>query len=241
VRLSNIHTRPHSPTLRPILEPPGDLAWPPIAGQAVAMRLALHEYTLTQAGLLLPPAARAVYARRGTLLLRGMDFDREVGEDHGALVLGPLAISGEGEAWVFEVSDRSPDRATLILCRRLPLPKDAQFVLRLDRVDFEPGAVTPRHTHAGPGIRRLLQGMTMAEVGAEYRRIGPGEAWWESGVEPVVGRVLAPGTAFIRCMVLPPSLLGQPSFRPWTPTDAARPRQAHSRLFVDSLVETQNP
>ena len=38
-------------------------------------------------------------------------------------------------------------------------------------------------------------------------RIDTGGAWYETGTDPVIGRVMAPGSAFIRCMVLDAELL----------------------------------
>jgi hypothetical protein len=128
------------------------------------------------------------------------------------------------------------EQARLILAHPLPRDPGLPFVLRLDRVDFPPVAETPKHGHAGPGIRRLLAGRLLADFGEEAHRIAPGGAWYETGTDPVVGRVLAPGTGFIRAMVLDAALLGQPTFRTWDAAEAAKPRGAQYRLFFDRLT-----
>jgi len=150
-------------------------------------------------------------------------------------------LEGSGEVWRFEVSDVATlappeEHARLILAHPLARHAAAPFVLRMDRVDFPPEGATPKHGHAGPGIRRLVSGRLLAEVGDEAHRIDPGGAWFETGDDPVIGHAMAPGSAFIRCMVLDAALLGRPTFRAWDAEEAAKPRSTTSRLFFDTLV-----
>jgi len=201
------------------------------------MRLALFEERLEGAALALPPAVHGIYLRHGAATLDGTPLL----PDAAVLAKGPARLSGTGEVWRFEVADAAGltaphEHARLVLARPLARDPAAPFVLRMDRVDFPPEGATPKHGHAGPGIRRLLSGRLLAEVGEEAHRIDPGGAWFETGADPVVGRVLAPGSAFIRCMVLDAELLGRPTFRAWTPEEAAKPRSASYRLFFDTLT-----
>jgi hypothetical protein len=201
------------------------------------MRLALFEDLLEGGARSLPPAARGLYLRRGSVMLNGAPL----APDTGTFATGPANIAGTGEVWRFDVSDVSalaaPDEyARLILAHPLARDAAAPFVLRMDRVDFPPEGATPRHGHAGPGIRRLISGRLLAEIGEEVHRIDPGGAWFETGVDPVIGRVMAPGSAFIRCMVLDAELLGRPTFRAWNSEEAAKPRSASYRLFFDTLA-----
>jgi hypothetical protein len=200
------------------------------------MRLALFEDVLA-GPLRLPRAVRGLYVRRGGVTLDGLPL----AEDSAVLTTGAITLDGTGEIWRFEVSvvpalTQAEERAGLILAHPLPRDPALPFVLRLDRVDFLPAAETPKHGHAGPGIRRLLSGRLLAEVGEAAHRIEAGGAWYETGTDPVIGRVLAPGSAFIRCMVLDAALLGQPSFRAWDAAEAAKPRGAQYRLFFDTLT-----
>ncbi len=200
------------------------------------MRLALHELAVTGTATL-PAGVHGLYLRRGALRVAGAPL----AEDDAVLAPGGALLEGTGEAWCFTVCRAvAPlDRASLILAHSLPRDPAQPFVLRLDRVDFAEHGVTPKHGHAGPGIRRLLSGLLLAELGEEQRRITPGQAWHETGVEPVVGRVLAPGTAFIRAMVLDAALLGLPSFRAWSPEEAAKPRGVGYRLFLDRICQLE--
>jgi quercetin dioxygenase-like cupin family protein len=201
------------------------------------MRLALFEETLQGGAVVLPRAVHGVYLRHGSVTLDGMTL----APDSATMVKGAATLAGTGEVWRFEVSDvpalASPEEyARMILAHPVSRDPVAPFVLRMDRVDFPPEGATPRHGHAGPGIRRLLSGRLLAEVGEEAHRIDPGVAWFETGTDPVVGRVMAPGSAFIRCMVLDAELLGRPTFRACDAAEATKPRSASSRLFFDTLT-----
>lgn len=206
----------------------------------MAVRLAITEDQLLPGRpIALPAAARAIFMRRGTATALLADRRIALAEDACGLVVGAPTLAGDGEAWCFELAadwDESADRLRLVLGVVLDRDPLAPVLLRADRVDFPPGAVTPRHGHAGPGIRRLLHGRLCAELGAETRRIDPGQAWFESGSDPVVGRNLAPESAFVRGMALEPALLGRSSFRPWTEPDAALPRAVVLRPFLDVVV-----
>jgi hypothetical protein len=186
----------------------------------------------------LPPAARALYPRSGRVAITHGSVETPLAEGSCALIVGAATLAGDGMVWGYEATRdlAAPDPLRTILHVMLPRDPDAPMLLRADRVDFPPGAITPRHGHAGPGIRRLLAGRLFAEIGEIHRRIDAGEAWFESGAEPVVGRNIAPASAFFRCMVLDPDLLGRPTFRATTPEDAAKPRAVGYRQFFDTIV-----
>ncbi|WP_439577235.1 hypothetical protein [Elioraea sp.] len=186
----------------------------------------------------LPPAARALYVRSGRVVIAHDGAETTLTEDSCALIAGAATLAGDGVVWGFEAtrSMAAPDPLRTVLHVTLPRDPDAPLLLRADRVDFPPGAATPRHGHAGPGIRRLIAGRLFAEIGTTHRRIDAGETWFESGEEPVVGRNIAPASAFVRCMVLDPDLLGRPTFRPDSAEDAAKPRAVGYRPFFDTIV-----
>ena len=186
----------------------------------------------------LPPAARALYVRSGRVAVYHGGKATMLADEGCALFVGAASLAGDGVVWGFEAtrSLAAPDPLRTLLRVTLPRDLDAPLLLRADRVHFPPGAVTPRHVHAGPGIRRLISGRLFAEIGGTHRRIDAGEAWFESGEEPVVGRNLAPASAFVRCMALDPGLLGRPTFRAATPEDAALPRPVCYRPILDAIV-----
>jgi quercetin dioxygenase-like cupin family protein len=202
------------------------------------------EDTLSAGQLLtLPARPRAVFARRGPL--RVAQAGGEVVLETGQCRLFEAAISlrGPGEAWTFELS-ASPsemvvteaERDRLILARLIDRDPGEKVIIRADRVEFPPGVVTPKHGHKGPGIRRLIQGRLVAAIGDQVQRIDAGDAWFESGLDPVVGLTVAPASAFVRVMVLDPALLGESTFIPWTAEEAVKPRGTDRTLFFDTVV-----
>src|SRR2546425_16362 len=86
----------------------------------------------------------------------------------------------------------------------------------------------------GGGIRRLIAGELDVRVGGAPRRVmKPGDAWFESGIEPVhaIASATAP-TSFIRVSILPRAIRGQSSIVYVDPAHAAvKPRKY--TVFVD--------
>jgi quercetin dioxygenase-like cupin family protein len=208
------------------------------------IRLALMEDVLTAGqSPAMPARPRAVFARRGPI--RVTEAGNEVVLEAGQCRLFEAAISlhGPGEAWTFELSASGDEmvvaeaeRHRVILATLIDRDPNEQVIVRADRVDFPPDAVTPKHGHKGPGIRRLIEGRLLAEIGHLVHRIDAGDAWLETGLDPVVGRNMVPTSAFVRVMVLDPALLGEPTFIPWTPEEAAKPRGTERTLFFDTAV-----
>jgi quercetin dioxygenase-like cupin family protein len=184
-----------------------------------------------------------VFARRGPLRVTeaGNTVELETGECR--LFEAAIALHGPGEAWTFELSASQAEMAVtaaerdrVILARLIDRNPTEPVLVRADRVEFPPGVVTPKHGHKGPGIRRLIEGRLVAEIGDQVQRIDAGDAWFESGLDPVVGLTVAPASAFVRVMVLDPALLGKPTFIPWSAEDAAKPRGTERTLFFDTIV-----
>jgi hypothetical protein len=202
----------------------------------MTIRLAATEDVLEPGQVLhLMPAARAIYVRRGTVEVAGSGT---IGADDCRLVVGAATLRGDGEVWCYEAAAAwdDTDRDRIVLAALLPRDAGAPLVLRADRVDFPADGVTPKHGHAGPGIRRLLHGRLSAEIGEQVFRIDPGRAWFEAGPDPVVGRNLAPASAFVRGMALDVALHGKPTYRAWDEVEAAKPRGVAPRLFFDEIV-----
>ena len=86
--------------------------------------------------------------------------------------------------------------------------------MRCDRVDFEPGGIAYRHTHPGPGIRYLLFGaITIDSLGAEHT-LGPGEAWFERGPDPVLATTAAGRALGLRTRHAAARGVGRPAHDP---------------------------
>jgi hypothetical protein len=176
------------------------------------------------------------FAHSGEMLVAG----KPIASSEGDFVRPGEAVSTTGCAWLFEVS---PGNASVRpglspVLSRLVTPPDEDLMLRADRVESTDGAQTPAHRHRGPGIRRLLHGLLLADVGGHLDRIGPEQPWFESGTEAVVGKNISGGTnAFVRVMLLPAALAGgQSSFIAMSPKEAAKPRAATIRLLGEHPV-----
>ncbi|MCC7274806.1 MAG: hypothetical protein IT561_19205 [Alphaproteobacteria bacterium] len=189
-------------------------------------------------------APRAVYVREGALRAATAAGTTALAADTCTLFESELELSGDGEAWTFEAGsyDWGPlvgdaERSRVVMAHALMIDPRYPILMRADRVDFPPGIVTPRHGHGGPGIRRLLFGTLVAEIADRVHRVGPGEAWFETGRDPVVGRNIAPASAFVRTILLPTDYVGRSSFLPWTAEEASKPRGVSYRMFFDSPVQ----
>jgi hypothetical protein len=129
-------------------------------------------------------------------------------------------------------------RSTPLLDRPIQLDPGARYLMRCDRVDFDLGGEARPHRHRGGGIRCLVSGaLELCIEGEPDRVIQPGQAWFESGREPVYARAsAAESTSFIRCSILPLEIRGQSSILYVDPKDAAsRPRRY--TVLVDEPIE----
>jgi quercetin dioxygenase-like cupin family protein len=212
------------------------------------IRLALLEDVIAAGqSLAMPPRPRAVFARRGPIWVTDAASEIVLEAGQCRLFEAAILLRGPGEAWTFELSASGSElvvtqaeRDRVILARLIDRDPGEPVLVRADRVEFPPGVVTPKHGHKGPGIRRLIQGRLVAEIGDQVQRIDAGDAWFESGREPVVGLAVAPASAFVRVMVLDPALLGESTFIPWTPEEATKPRGTDRTLFFDTVVGIPN-
>ena len=108
------------------------------------------------------------------------------------------------------------------------------WLARCDRIDFPPASVAYTHTHPGPGIRYLLFGSIRVESGGEAHEYGPGEAWFESGPQPVFAAASAQApTAFVRVLLLPEAWEGKRTIRYLDPADEEKPKLQRPTLFLD--------
>jgi hypothetical protein len=111
------------------------------------------------------------------------------------------------------------------------------WLLRCDRVDFEPGGVAYRHVHPGGGIRRLLFGAIEIDSLGRTERHGPGDAWFERGPDPVLATTTDEGpSAFVRVMLVPAELAGQRTIRYVDPADADKPKTQRATIFLEEPV-----
>ena len=127
--------------------------------------------------------------------------------------------------------------STLLLEAAVNLQSGDDYLMRCDRVDLPPGGIAYTHTHQGPGTRCLLQGGFIVATEGHKTNIAPGEAWFESGPDPVLARAPddRPGY-FSRVMILPRALKGKSSLTYVNPADADKPKLQRYTIFIDECI-----
>ena len=194
----------------------------------------------------LSAANRILYVAAGEVIVRGPKARRgRVAADQAWC--GPDAISGlagtEGAHILrFELVRQPPPPAaggTVVLEHPIRLDGEAGWLMRCDRVDFAPGGVALPHRHRGGGIRRLLRGGLEVTVGEGAARLmRPGDAWFESGREPVLAVAARDAeTSFLRVSVLPAAVRGASSIMYVDPDDAARSKPRTYTVYVDQPID----
>jgi quercetin dioxygenase-like cupin family protein len=125
----------------------------------------------------------------------------------------------------------------LVLESTVELEPGENYLMRCDRVDIPPGGIAYTHTHQGPGTRYLLQGGFMVETQGHKTSVAPGEAWFETGPDPVLA--WAPNDRpgyFSRVMILPRALRGKSSIRYMKAEDADKPKLQRYTIFIDEFI-----
>jgi quercetin dioxygenase-like cupin family protein len=134
-------------------------------------------------------------------------------------------------------SDPMSSPGTSLLDHPIRLDPPQLYLMRCDRVDFAPGGEALPHGHRGGGIRWLLEGALEVRVGGQPGRLmKPGDAWFESGVEPVhaIASREEP-TSFVRVAILPREIQGKSSIVYVDPAHASvKPRRY--TVYIDEPV-----
>ena len=139
----------------------------------------------------------------------------------------------DGSTLVWELLDAAPVDALLAA----PVEVENGWLMRHDRVDFPPGGVAYRHTHPGPGIRYLLHGVLKIETPSHTEKYGAGQAWFESGPEPVLATAADTlETAFVRVLLLPPEWAGKRTISYLDPADDDRPKLQRATVFAEHRI-----
>jgi quercetin dioxygenase-like cupin family protein len=158
------------------------------------------------------------------------------GEDAGAT--GPNRVVhdlDDGRALVWELAEEHTRGA--LLFADVELDPATEWIMRHDRVDFEPGGIAYRHTHPGPGIRYLLFGQITIDSEGTQRTYGPGEPWFERGPDPVLATTSADEpSAFVRVMLLPAEWEGKRTIEYVDPADADKPKTQRATIFLEQPV-----
>lgn len=132
-----------------------------------------------------------------------------------------------------------PVKSRLLLNHLIDLDPALKYLMRCDRVDFDPGGEALPHKHRGGGIRWLLTGRLDVKVSdGPFRTMRPGDAWFESGKEAVHAIASQKeATSFIRVSILPREIQGKSSIMYVSPEDAASSRPRRYTILVDDSIE----
>ncbi len=202
----------------------------------------IEEFLTDQGALSLPALPRMLYVVRGSLTVG----QRVLGQ--GEVLFGEDGITAHAEAtgatlWRFELADpRQPAaKATnsgVISWPKLAVPLAAlaggELLWRGDSVAFPAGGCAYLHRHQGPGIRCLIEGTLRIDTAGHSHTYEIGDAWFESGPEPVFAQAGERPTRFIRVMILPLALEGKSSIQYVNEEDKAKPKTQQYRVFVDA-------
>jgi hypothetical protein len=158
-------------------------------------------------------------------------------EAAGESAAGPnrvLHALDDGRQLVWQLGEEHPPGALLWADVELD---GGEWIMRHDRVDFDPGGIAYRHTHPGPGIRYLLLGEITIDSEGTQHTYGPGEAWFERGPDPVLATTSAhEPTAFVRVMLLPAEWAGKRTINYVDPADADKPKTQRAQIFAEQPV-----
>ncbi len=184
---------------------------------------------------------RVIYVVTGDVVV-GSGGARDLVRAGGAWFGAGGVTAGEvgARVWRWELGTGGWDgRGRVVLEHVMELDEAGSYLMRADRVEFELGGVALPHGHRGGGIRCLLAGELEVTVGDGTPRVmRVGDAWFESGREPVLARASsAVATSFIRVSVLPRELRGKTSIVYVDPADAGRAKPRTYTVYVDEPVE----
>ena len=204
----------------------------------------------------LSPGMTATASRGANRVVYVVEGDATIGAQalsaNGAChIAGPVTVSAGGSgarAWRWEliagedesalVAGAEPQPVSrLVFIQPIDLDPTRAYLMRCDRVDFPLGGVAYTHTHQGPGIRCLIRGRLTVETHGRTMPIRPGEAWFESGPEPVDAKASDTElTSFVRVMILPAQLIGKSSIRYVNAEGQGKPKTQSYTVFVDQPI-----
>jgi len=205
--------------------------------------LRLIEDFLTDKGAIsLPALPRMLFVVRGSVTVG----QRVLGQ--GEALFGEDMITAHAQEsgatlWRWELSDprqpvaKSPGTSATSwpkLAAPLERLPDGDLLWRGDSVAFPAGGCAYLHRHQGPGIRCLIEGSLRVDTAGQSHTHRIGDAWFESGPEPVFAQAGDRPARFIRVMILPRTLIGKSSIQYVNEDDKAKPKTQQYRVFVDA-------
>jgi hypothetical protein len=204
--------------------------------------LRLWEDFLTDRGVLsLPALPRMLFVVRGAVMVG----TRPLGQGeawHGENAVTVRASEAGATVWRWDLTSGAPApwrngpsvSVREKLSARLETLPEGELLWRGDSVAFPPGGCAYLHRHQGPGIRCLIDGELRVDALGQSHTYQVGEAWYETGPDPVFAQAGERPTRFIRVMLLPRTLIGKSSIQYVNEEDKAKPKAQQYRVFVDA-------
>lgn len=190
--------------------------------------------------LTLAPSPRMVFVVHGAISTGGRSLnDEEAWTGEGAVTIHAAARGARIWRWELITPATPVGVPAGVISREkisaeLPTLPQGELLLRGDSVGFPPGGCAYLHRHQGPGIRCLIEGGIRIDSGGSSTSYGPGEAWYESGPDPVFAQGAADrASRFIRVMILPRELMGKSSIQYVNDEDKTKPRVQQYRMLAD--------
>ncbi len=155
----------------------------------------------------------------------------ETGHEHALLLRWELTPEEEAD----EV-DGVGVSAREMLSGTLYLSREEGACMRLERISIPAEGNAPFESHPAPSIRLLTEGEMLIVEDGKRRSLKPGDAWFDMGGNPSVGRVTE-GTdtiTFLRLILLPESYRGRDSIRPLEDVDTTG---LDYEILLDEIVD----
>jgi hypothetical protein len=191
---------------------------------------------------------RAIYVAHGDAICRGRGFAASLARNSAWQGRLGITLTGGSKGvtllrWELSTSDPTLLAGTgiasvLTLAGEPRIEAGINYLMRCDRVDFPAGGVAFTHTHQGSGIRCLQEGRIRIESQGKDFWVEPGNAWFETGPDPVFAQTRSDGPShFVRVMILPQSIRGKSSIRYVKPEDADKPKTQTYQIFTDEPIQ----
>lgn len=191
---------------------------------------------------------RILYCNWGGVSISGVPA--EITCDGAVHTAQSVAVTGSidgGILWRFELvpeRDAPPAEASdavsseLLIDQPITLESPHGYLIRCDAVNFPLGCEIYEHTHAGPGIRCIHRGQLTLDYCGERHVYKPGDAWFETGSDPVTGKASKETmTGFVRVMILPRTLIGKSSISYSREQDWEKPKKQTYKTYIDNFLE----
>ena len=189
-----------------------------------------------------------IFCKEGDLKQNEKDF---LDESESAYISAPINLTaGQNGAllWFWELVDLENNDTRLSggipsqkieISELISIPSQLEaYLIRCDTVSFPPSGCAFTHTHAGPGIRAVLEGGIRIDGEAESNEYKAGDAWFENGIEPVFAQAQGRSvSSFIRVMILPRKFIGKTSITYVNEEDLEKPKTQIYKGYIDEPLK----